>query len=257
MLLEDKIAVVYGAAGAVGGAVARAFAREGASVVLAGRTLATLDEVAGQIRAAGGVADTARVDALDQAAVDAVVDATVARWGRIDVSFNAVTSGDIQGAPLIDLPTDRLARPTANALRAQHLTARAAARAMVGRGSGVILTITGYGTPTPNIGSTMITWDAVQTMLRQLAAELGPKGVRVAWLRTAGFIESILAAPDYGSSFTPLPGRELLKELEAGTMLNRLPSLAEAGDLAAFLASEHARSITATGVNLTSGAVAD
>jgi 3-oxoacyl-[acyl-carrier protein] reductase len=139
----------------------------------------------------------------------------------------------------------------------QHLTTRAAARAMVGQGSGVILTVVGYGTPTPNIGSTMISWDAVQSMLRQFAAELGPKGVRVAWLRTAGFIESILEAPDYGSSFTPLAGQELLKELEARTMLQRLPSLAEAGDLAAFLASDLARSITATGVNLTAGAVAD
>jgi 3-oxoacyl-[acyl-carrier protein] reductase len=256
-LLDDKIAVVYGAAGAVGGAVARAFAREGARVMLAGRTLARLDKVAEEIHAAGGVADTARVDALDREAVDAFVDATVARWGRIDVSFTAVTYGDIQGAPLIDLPTERLSRPTADAVATQHLTTRAAARAMVGHGAGVILTITGYGPPTPNIGSTMISWDAVQSLLRQFAAELGPKGVRVAWLRTAGFIESILEAPDYGSSFTPLAGQELLKELEAGTMLQRLPSLAEAGDLAAFLASEHARSITATGVNLTGGAVAD
>jgi 3-oxoacyl-[acyl-carrier protein] reductase len=257
MLLDDKIAVVHGAAGAVGGAVARAFAREGARVVLAGRTLARLDKVAAEIRAAGGVADTARVDALDREAVDALVEETVARLGRIEVSFNAVTYGDIQGTPLVDLPTERLTRPTANAVAVQHLTTRAAARAMVGQGSGVILTVVGYGTPTPNIGSTMISWDAVQSMLRQFAAELGPKGVRVAWLRTAGFIESILEAPDYGSSFTPLAGQELLKELEARTMLQRLPSLAEAGDLAAFLASDLARSITATGVNLTAGAVAD
>jgi 3-oxoacyl-[acyl-carrier protein] reductase len=257
MLLEDKIAVVYGAAGAVGGAVARAFAREGARVILAGRTLAPLDEVAEGIRAAGGVADTAEVDALDQEAVDAFVDAVVARFGRIDVSFNAVTYGDVQGAPLVDLPTERLARPIANALRTHHLTTRAAARSMVRQGAGVILTVTGHGPPTPGIGSTMVTWDAVQGLLRQFAAELGPKGVRVAWLRTAGFVESILEAPDYGSSYTPLAGRELLKELEAGTMLDRLPSLAEAGDLAAFLASERARSITAAGVNITSGAVAD
>lgn len=79
----------------------------------------------------------------------------------------------------------------------------------------------------------------------------------LAWLRTAGFIESILQVPDYGSSYTPLAGQQLLKQLEAGTMLGRLPSLAEAGELAAFLASEHARSITAAGVNITSGAVAD
>jgi 3-oxoacyl-[acyl-carrier protein] reductase len=241
----------------VGGAVARAFARHGARVVLGGRTLATLEEVADELRAAGGLADPARVDALDQGAVDALVEATVARWGRIDVSFNAVTYGDIQGAPLAELPVDRLTGPIANAVRAQQLTARAAARVMVEQGSGVIMTAAGYGTPTPNIGSTMISWDAIQSLLRQFAAELGPKGVRVVWLRTAGFVESILDAPDYTSSFTPLAGQALLKELAAGTMLHRLPSLAEAGELAAFLASDQARSITATGVYLTSGAVAD
>jgi 3-oxoacyl-[acyl-carrier protein] reductase len=173
------------------------------------------------------------------------------------VSFSAVTYGDVQGAHLIDLPTERLIRPIANALRTQYLTTRAAARSMVGQGSGAILTITGHGPPTPSIGSTMVSWDVVQSLLRQFAAELGPKGIRVAWLRTAGFTESILHAPDYGSSYTPLAGQELLKQLEAGTMLNRLPSLAEAGDLAAFLASDHARSITAAGVNITGGAVAD
>jgi 3-oxoacyl-[acyl-carrier protein] reductase len=257
MLLDDKIAVVYGAGGAVGGAVARAFAREGAKVVLAGRTLASLDKVAEEIRAAGGVAETAPLDALDQRAVDAFVDGVVARHGRIDVSFNAVTYGDIQGAPLTDLPMERITTPVAAAVQIQYLTARAAARSMVAQGSGVILTVTGYGPPTPEIGSTMITWDAVQSLLRQFAAELGPKGIRVAWLRAAGFVESILEAPDYGSSFTPLAGQELLTELEARTMLHRLPSLAEAGDLAAFLASDQARLITAAGVNLTSGAVAD
>src|SRR3712207_2973205 len=70
MLLEDKNAVIYGGGGSVGGAVARGFAREGARVFLAGRTLATLDEVAEQIRSAGGVAETAQVDALDEQAVD-------------------------------------------------------------------------------------------------------------------------------------------------------------------------------------------
>ena len=65
LLLEDKNAVVYGAAGAVGSAVARAFAREGAHVFLAGRTAATLEALAAEIRAAGGKADFSVVDALD------------------------------------------------------------------------------------------------------------------------------------------------------------------------------------------------
>ena len=69
MLRETKNAVIYGAGGAIGGAVARAFAWEGAKVFLAGRTLAPVDAVAREISAAGGVAETARVDALDEQAV--------------------------------------------------------------------------------------------------------------------------------------------------------------------------------------------
>ena len=77
MLLEDKVAVIYGAGGSIGGAVARAFAREGARVFLAGRTKAQLDKVADEIRRNGGAADTAVVDALDERAVDEYVNAVV------------------------------------------------------------------------------------------------------------------------------------------------------------------------------------
>jgi len=77
MLLEDKVAVIYGAGGSIGGAVAWAFAREGARVFLAGRTMAQLDKVADEIRRNGGAADTAVVDALDERAVDEYVNAVV------------------------------------------------------------------------------------------------------------------------------------------------------------------------------------
>lgn len=91
MLLEDKNAVIYGGGGAIGGAVARAFAREGARVFLAGRTRTSLEEVAAEIRSAGGVADTAEVDALDEKAVDEHADAVAAEAGGIDVSFNLIS----------------------------------------------------------------------------------------------------------------------------------------------------------------------
>jgi 3-oxoacyl-[acyl-carrier protein] reductase len=81
MLLEGRTAVIYGGGGAIGEAVARAFGREGATVHLAGRTAATLDAVADDIRAAGGSAETAVVDALDERAVDAHADEVAARAG--------------------------------------------------------------------------------------------------------------------------------------------------------------------------------
>ena len=81
-MLENQNSVIYGGGGAIGGAVARAFAREGANVFLAGRTLESLEEVAEQIRSAGGVAQTAQVDALEEQAVDQHADAVhdVTRW---------------------------------------------------------------------------------------------------------------------------------------------------------------------------------
>src|SRR5207244_12971095 len=104
MLLENKNAVIYGAGGSVGGAVARAFAREGAKVFLAGRTLETLDRVAQQIRADGGHAETAQVDALHEKAVDEHADDVAESAGGIDVSFSAVGHGDVHGLPRPEMP---------------------------------------------------------------------------------------------------------------------------------------------------------
>src|SRR5438046_6579779 len=125
MLLENKNAVIYGAGGSVGSAVARAFAREGARVFLAGRVVASLDRVADEILAAGGAAETARVDALDESAVDAHADAVAERAGGIDVSFNATSHGDVHGIPLAEMAVEDFAGPLTDAGRAQFLTARA------------------------------------------------------------------------------------------------------------------------------------
>jgi NAD(P)-dependent dehydrogenase (short-subunit alcohol dehydrogenase family) len=141
MLLEDKNAIIYGAGGAIGGAVARAFAREGARVFLAGRTREKLDKVAGEIRVAGGAAETARVDALDEKAVGEHADAVVERAGSIDVSFNAISIRDVQLIPLVEMSREDFMSPILTGTSTHFLTARAAGRRMVEQGSGVILTL--------------------------------------------------------------------------------------------------------------------
>lgn len=103
MLLEGKNAVIYGGGGAIGGAVARAFGREGARVFVVGRTLPALDDVAGQVRAAGGRAETAVVDALDERAVNEHAQSVVAAGGSLDISFNLISQRDVQGTPLVDM----------------------------------------------------------------------------------------------------------------------------------------------------------
>src|SRR3712207_9004144 len=126
MLLENKNAVIYGAGGSIGGAVARESSREGASVFLGGRTRQKLEAVADDIEAAGGSAEVAELDALDEEAVDEHARAVAERAGGIDVSFNLVSRGDVQGTPLVEMTVDDLLRPVVSGLRTNFLTARAA-----------------------------------------------------------------------------------------------------------------------------------
>src|SRR4029450_6574193 len=128
MLLERKNAVIYGGGGTTGGAVARAFAREGATVHLAGRTSAKLDQVAREIREQGGTATTAQVDALDEAAVDAHADELVRNHGTLDVSMNLISTGDVQGTPLVEMALADFDRPSNNAIRSTHVVDRAPPR---------------------------------------------------------------------------------------------------------------------------------
>jgi NAD(P)-dependent dehydrogenase (short-subunit alcohol dehydrogenase family) len=158
MLLANKNAVIYGAGGAIGAAVAHAFAREGANVFLTGRNLAALEVAAKEITAADETAETARVDALDEQAVERHADAVVAKAGSLDISFNAIgiPQKGIQGTPLVELPAAGFGLPVATYTTAHFLTARAAARRMLTQGSGVILTLTAtparLAAPLPDAG---------------------------------------------------------------------------------------------------------
>ena len=247
MLLEGKNAVVYGGGGAIGGAVASAFAGEGARVWLAGRTRAPLDRVAEGIRAEGGQADVAEVDALDERAVREHADAVAATGGGLDISFSLVSMADVQGTPLAELSLADFERPVLTALRATFITAQAAARHMIRQGSGVILMFGGYGDPVPNVGGLQVAFGAVEALRRGLARELGPHGIRVLTLQAGGIPETL--PEDFA------PRQAITDAIEARTMLGRAATLADVGHVAAFAASDHARSMTATALNLTCGAV--
>lgn len=249
MMLENKVAVIYGAGGSIGSAVARAFAREGARVFLAGRSKAKLDAVAGDIRANGGVADTAVVDALDERAVDPYVNALVEQAGSVDISFDVISYGDVQ-KPLMELSPEDFMHPIATAMRTQFLTTRAAARHMVGRGSGVILYFGGGGPQTlPGLGGFKVALDAVEGLRRQWACELGQHGIRVVTLKTGGVPESLPESFD--------AKEEITASIEQQTLLGRAATLADVGNVAAFVASDRARTLTATEVNISCGALVD
>jgi 3-oxoacyl-[acyl-carrier protein] reductase len=251
VLLADKSAVVYGGGGSIGGAVARAFAREGARVFLAGRTMDKLETVAEEIRSSGGAADTAQVDALDPAAVDEHADAVAAEAGSIDISFNLISHGDVQGTPMAEMELQDYIRPVVTAVSTTFLTARAAARHMIGRGSGVILIFGGSGPPLPgySLGGLQVAFEAMESMRRQLSSELGPHGIRVVTLRTGGVTESIPEG---------FPGRDrIVGDIEKMTMLGRAATLEDVGNAAAFAASDWGRTMTAATVNVSCGALID
>ena len=254
MLLENKNAVIYGAGGSIGGAVSRAFAREGARVFLAGRTQASLEEVAGAIRSAGATAHIAEVDALDEQAVDHHADAVAADAGGIDISFNVITHPHTHGTPLAEMAVDDFMAPVQTAARTTFLTARAAARHMIRQRSGVILAFGGPGdrsAPTRDyyLGGTQVAFDAIETMRRQLSAELGPHGIRVVTLASGGVPESL---PD------DFDGKQAIVEgIERRTLLGRAATLEDVGNAAVFAASDWARSVTAAIVNVICGALID
>ena len=254
MLLENKNAVIYGGAGSIGGAVARAFAGEGARVFLAGRTATTLDQVAGEIRSAGGAAETAVVDALDEDAVDRHADAVAAEAGGIDISFNLITHPHTHGTPLAEMDVDDFMAPVQTAARTTFLTARAAARHMIKQRSGVILAFGGPGDRSGPmrdyyLGGTQVAFDAIETIRRQLAVELGQHVVRVVTLASGGVPESLPEG---------FEGRqEIVDLIEGQTMLGRAATLEDVGNAAAFAASEKARAMTAAIVNVSAGALVD
>jgi NAD(P)-dependent dehydrogenase (short-subunit alcohol dehydrogenase family) len=256
--LTGKNAVIYGGSGGIGGGVARAFAREGARVFLAGRTRGPLEAVAEDISKSGGSAEVAVLDALDEQAVNSQVRDMVSGFGSIDVSFNLISRGDVQGMPLVDLRSDDLLRAVVNGLRSNFVTAQAACRRMIEQGSGVILHLnsaSGAGAM-PGMGSTGPADAATEAFMRYLAAEVGPHGVRVCGIWTAGVADTLTEEKLAGVGGSTAPKPKAAVEMIAGmSVLRRAPRLVEVAETAVFLASDSASGITGTMVNVTSGLV--
>lgn len=245
MMLTGKNAIVYGAAGPIGTAVAKAFAADGATVHLAGRTPEKLDQLAAEIRAAGGTVETAVVDALDEASVDEHAQAV----GTVDISFNLIGHRQFFGTPLVDMDLADVELPITTMVRTFYLTSRAAARQMIKQGSGVILTFGGYGDPSANLGGFQVGFGAVEALRRTLAVELGQHGIRVLTLQTGGIPEAVPA------DFPAKAAEAIAKDTARRTMLKRAATLSDVGAVAVFAASDQARALTGTALNLTVGAV--
>jgi NAD(P)-dependent dehydrogenase (short-subunit alcohol dehydrogenase family) len=263
MLLQDKVAVIYGAGGGIGGAVARAFAAEGADVFLTGRRLAPVEALAGDIASAGGSAEAAEVDALDERAVDDHLESVIGRTGRVDISLDAIgiPNADILGVPLVDLDAAHFSLPLTAYTTAYFLTARLAARRMVASGSGVIMTVTALHSRTglPLVGGYGPAMAAKEALTRDLSAELAPHGIRVVGLRPQGMPETrtIRDAFEPRAKASGMTWEQWQQLLASRTHPRRLMTTEEMANMAAFLASDRASGMTGTTVNLTMGSLDD
>jgi NAD(P)-dependent dehydrogenase (short-subunit alcohol dehydrogenase family) len=263
MLLQHKVAVIYGAGGAIGGAVAGAFAAEGAELFLTGRHLAPVEAVAKDIVAAGGSAEAAQVDALDEQAVDRHLRSVIDRAGRVDISFNAVGIPDptYGRVPLVELEVEQFSLPIATYARSYFLTARLAARRMVANKSGVIMTVTAIPSRTgiPLAGGSGPANAAVEALTRGLSAELAPQGIRVVGLRPQAMPETGRIKESFEVR-AKASGRTFEQVHEVGasrTHTGRLSTLAELANVAVFVASDRASGVTGTIVNLSMGSLDD
>ena len=260
MLLKDKTAIVYGAGGAVGGAVARAFAREGVLVHLAGRTTASLEAVAKDIREKGGRAEVAPVDTFDPEAVETHLKGIV-RKGRVNLMFNAVGLTGDQGKPLTEMDCGNFFATINDAMKTWFFTGTALARHMAVSGGGVILGISANAARDAytEMGGFGVATGAVEHFLRHLAAENAKFGVRVCCIRSPGSPDS----PGVREAFLAhannegITLEESLRRADAGAPLGHLTRLPEIADIAVLLASDYARSLTKTVINATGGAQVD
>lgn len=262
MLLDDKVAVIYGGGGAIGGAVARAFAAEGARLYISGHHREPVELVAKDIASAGGAAEVAEIDALDEQAVDKYLRYVTGIAGRIDISFNAIgLASPKTRAHLTELDAEAFSLPIATYTRSYFLTARLAARRMIPNRSGVIMTVT--STPsragTPFIGGGGPAMAAVEALTRNLSAELAPHGIRVVGLRPQGIPET----PRIRDSFegyakaSGMSWSQFQDSLASRTHTGRLSTLAELANVAVFMASGKASGMTGTTVNLSMGSLDD
>ncbi|MUL75114.1 SDR family NAD(P)-dependent oxidoreductase [Mycolicibacterium sp. CBMA 226] len=263
MLLADKNTVIYGAGGAVGGAIARAFAREGARVFLTGRDVGALEARAKELTVAGGMAEAFAVDAHDEQAVERHLDAVVDKAGSVDVSFNAtgISARGLQGIPLTELSVDSFMLPITTYTRSHFVTARAAARRMIAQRSGVILMHTPEPAKlgVPLLGGMGPAWAALESFNRELSGEAAQHGVRAVCLRTTGMEETPtievvfgLHADAYGISRD-----QFAAMMAANTHRKRATTLTELADVAAFVASDRASAMTGAVANLTGGTIVD
>lgn len=253
MLLQNKNAIIYGGGGSLGSAVAKTLAQAGAKIFLTGRTADRLKTVADEIIAAGGKAEFATVDALDEKSIQTYLDKLTDAGVTIDISFCAIDFQSVQDIALVDMKADDYMRPITIALQSQFLTSTAAARKMITQQSGVILSLTATpgGIGYPYTGGFSSACVAMESFVTNLASEVGAYNIRVVNIRSAGSPDSQVfkqAAEAFPQEMT-----HVLQSMKNDTMLKKLPMMADIANIAVFLSSDLASMITGVTIDVTGG----
>lgn len=260
-MLKNKVAVIYGAGGAIGGIVARAFAREGGKLFLTGRHWAPVEAVVKDIVSAGGSAEAAEVDALNEQAVDQHLQSVIDKAARVDISFNAIgiPDAEILGIPLLELDLEKFCLPIMSYAKSYFLTARLAARRMVANKSGVIMTITSIParTGTALNGGYGPAHAAKEALTRDLSFEFAPHGIRVVGLRPHGMPETSTMKEVFNAKALGMTWEQFQRNLASTNHRQRAMALEEVANVAVFMATDQASGMTGTTINLTMGGVAD
>lgn len=264
LLLHEKVAVIFGAGGAIGSRVAREFSHEGATVLLSGRRLDPVEKVLKDIRSSNAKADAAEVDALDEKAVNEYLERVLEQAGRIDIVFNAVGPQPIEfdnGKSTMELSFEKFLIPMNTYVASNFLTTRAAARHMLPRRSGVILFVTASPSMgiAPHISAIGAAMGALEAMMRCFAAEWSPSGVRVVGVRSAGMHDTRTIHQTFENMgrTVGLTEEQFTKQVQQQTLLKRMPVVDDTAKIAAFLASDRANTITGAILNSTCGQIID
>lgn len=256
MILQNKNAVIFGAGGSLGGAVAKAMAAAGARLFLTGHNISSVQKLADEILAAGGLAETTQVDALNEKAISSCLNEIIQKEGHLDISFNAIGVQVVQNIPLVDIAADDFMYPINTMIRSQFLTSTAAAKIMMKQGSGIILSLTATpgGIGYPYTGGFAPFCSALESFSRNLASELGVYGVRVVNMRSGGSPDSRVFKQAIENNSDAM--KPILRSMEGDTMLKKLPMMADIANLAVFLSSDLAGKITGVTVDVTCGTTA-
>lgn len=257
MDLSQKVVVVTGAGHGIGRAIAMRCAAAGAMLVLAGRSMAKLEELAADLRSAGSTALVVGTDVTDPEAVERLALETIATFGKADVLVN---NSGIAGptAPAWETPISAWQQTLDVNLTGPWLCARAFIPHMIEGGSGSIVNIGSVTGKRPLLGRTPYAASKAGLIgiTRTLAEEAGPHGIRVN-LISPGPVEGprIERVFEGQAQATGRSIGEVRGAFEKLSPMNRLVVEDEVADAVVFLASDAASAITGIDLNVSAGLV--